>query len=175
MLQPWSFAVVVTGAANAALAELAATPEAAVNPLTIRFAPLVPGNIAYDACDCDGQLAFTILRIVPTVTYPIDASNSSIQGGCDAPAFFAECIASFSRCVPGMSNTGTAPSTAALFASALLFQGAQYGLRNGLTGFLCEEKRNYRIRDYRIGASIFPGPEGNCAAVEIPFSFLLSS
>lgn len=174
IVNPWAFAVVVTGAATAALATMAATPEAGINPATVRFCPLVPGNIAYDACDCHGQLAFTIQRIVPAVVYPQEGSNLPNLGGCQPPILFAECLASWSRCVPGMDNAGKAPTCGQLFAAALHFQGAQYGLRSGLETYFCAEKSAYRIRDFRIGASIFPGPDGNCASVELPFSFALT-
>lgn len=170
----WSFAVVVTGAATAALAMLAATPEAGVpDPLAVRFCPLVPGNIAWDKCDCSGQLAFTIQRIVPATVYPQEASALA-QGSCQPPVLFAECLGAWNRCVPGLTTLGSAPTCGQLLASGLLMQGAQYAIRRGLEEFLCAEKREYRIRDFRIGASIFPGPDGNCASVEIPFSFALT-
>lgn len=172
----WSFAIVVTGAAKAALAAMAATPEAGIlDPLAVRFCPLVPGNIAWDACDCAGQLAFTIQRIVPAVVYPQDASGIPNLGGCQPPILFAECLVGWNRCVPGLQNDGTAPTPDQLMASAFLFQGAAYGMRTGIESFLCEEKRNYRIRDFRIGTEIFPGPDGNCASVELPFSFALTN
>lgn len=175
MITAWSFANIVTGAAQATLTELVATPEAAVNPATVRFCPLVPGNIAWDACDCNGQLAFSIQRIVPTANYPADGSNLTTQGGCDPQGLMAECLASWNRCTPGMSEDGKAPPCPNLYASALLFQGAQFAMRNALITYLCGQKnaRPQGVFDYRVGAAVFPGPEGNCASVEIPFSFLL--
>lgn len=176
IVTPWAFAVVVTGAGTAALAMMAATPEAGIiDPLKVRFCPLVPGNIAWDACDCHGQLALTIQRIVPATVYPSDASNLPNLGGCQPPILFAECLIAWNRCTFGLKNDGTAPTCGELFSSALLFQGAAYAMRRGVDEFLCEEKRQYRIRDFRIGAEIFPGPDGNCASVEMPFSFALSN
>src|SRR5512146_2071700 len=137
MITAWSFAFIVTGAAQATLTELGLTPEAAVDVNAVRFCPLVPGSIAWDACDCSGQLAFSIQRIVPTSTYPIDASSLAIQGGCEPPGLMAECIASWSRCVPGMDAQGHAPRCPNLYASALLFQGAQFAMLKALTTYFC--------------------------------------
>lgn len=153
---------------------LGATPEAGVDPSKVRFAPLVPGNIAWDACDCFGQLAFTIQRIVPGTAFPVESSNLPNIGGCQPPILFAECLAGWNRCAPGMDDNGKAPTEGRLLASAFLFQGAAYAIRRGIEEFLCNEKTNYRIRDFRVGAAIFPGPDGNCASVEMPFAFALT-
>src|SRR5687768_12853178 len=172
---PWSFAVVVTGAAAATLAELGATPEAAVDVNAVRFCPLLHGNVAWDNCDCDGQLAFTILDIVPTSRYPLDGSNDSNQGGCQPAGLMAMCLAVWNRCIPGLQSNGAPPTPVQLYSSALLFQAAQYAMREGITSYLCAQKnaRPQGVIDYRVGRGTSTGPEGNCGSIEIPFSFLL--
>lgn len=175
MIGPWSFAVIVTGAAQATLAQLGATPEAGVDVNRVRFCPLVHGNIAWDNCDCGGQLAFSILEIVPTSRYPIDGSNESAQGGCEPPGLMALCLAVWNRCHPNLADAGTAPTCPQLYAAALLSQAAQYAMRTAITTYLCTQRssRPQGIFDFRVGRGAFTGPEGNCASVEIPFSFLL--
>jgi hypothetical protein len=48
-------------------------------------------------------------------------------------------------------------------------------MRNAITTYLCQQRnaRPQGVFDFRVGAASFPGPDGNCASVEIPFSFLL--
>lgn len=174
MILPYSFAVIVTGAGEAIQDELEDTPESGGVPAKMRLCFLVPGNIVYDDCKC-GQLALTILRIVPTDSYPIDASNSQVTSACGPQAEFAECLASISRCAPTLDNQGRAPSCDALETAALTLQGDRYAMDKALRCYLygLKQERPQRIFDYRVGAAVFPGPEGACMSVEIPFSFLL--
>lgn len=165
-----SFAVVVTGVGACIQEQLEATPESGGVPTGMRLCFLVPGNIAWDSCKC-GQLALTIVNVFPTVTFPQDSSSLPTRGKCGDTSLGVSVLASLTRCVPTMNSSGVPPSCAALMQAALIQQGDQFAMRNGIECCLYEMRRARTIVDFRVGAAIFPGPEGACGGVEIPFSF----
>jgi hypothetical protein len=166
-------AVIVTGIGICVLEELENTPESGGVPAKMRTCLLVPGNIAWDACDC-GQFAQTIQRDYPTVTFPADASDA-ITNGCMARARVVQVLASIIRCVPGMTGgvTPQPPTCAALQAAALVMQGDAYALLRGVECCLAELKKTYAITAYTVSGVNYVGPDGNCAGVELTYRFSL--
>jgi len=169
-------AVVVTGVGLCITNALADEPTSGGVPK--RVCLLVPGNIAWDACDCDGQLALTIQRIYPTRTFPTDASNEQLTGGCLGRPLAVQALASLVRCVPSLRAGSTSgvviPSCDALYDAALRQQGDAFALRRGVECCLDDMKRYQRlIFDFRVGGTSFVGPEGGCGGVELPFTFQL--
>lgn len=175
MIIPHSAAAIVTGVGLCVAEELDATPESGgglvANP-KMRVCYLVPGNIAWDGCNC-GQLALTIQNIFPSVVFPTPAEDDPTTSGCEVTQLAVRALVSITRCVPGPTNTGQPPTCASLLASALEQQGDAYAVRRAVACCLSEMKRTRRIWDWRIGSSNFVGPEGGCAGSELSFVFLL--
>lgn len=167
---PLSGFIVVTGVGTCIEQELINTPESGGVGAKMRKCYAVPGNIAWDSCDC-GQLAQSIQQKNPTRVFPTDASNEPLQGGCQSRSMMWIVVASLTRCIPGMKDSGAPPTPAQLFEAARIQAGDEFAMRAGIECCLAELKRAYRIADFRVGASVFPGPEGNCGGVEITYSF----
>lgn len=175
IISPMAFAVIVTGIGECVRQSLMTTPESGGIPAGMRMCLLVPGiEIAADSCKC-GQFAQAITRIQPTLTFPSDASNNVIQGGCGDRSMMATVNATLFRCVPGLTNAGNPPSCDSLLAAALIQAGDEYAVRRGIECCLSALKRNrpQSIIDYRVAGTDFIGPEGNCSGISITYSFQL--
>lgn len=166
MITPLTYAAVVTGVGTAILAELALVPAG----LPQRQCLLVPGaQLAWDNCDC-GQFVQGIQRINPTRTFPIDSSAEPTVA-CVDPSMMATVFASVQRCFPTINSQGKALPCTHFLAHAYEQQYDAYALwRGALTG-LCQAKTARLITAFKVGAQEFPGPEGNCKAVLITYSF----
>lgn len=171
MIEAWTAAVIVTGVGQCIIDELAATPESGGVPG--RACLLVPGAIAWDGCDCSGQLALSIIDNFPTQTFPTDASDQPVTGNCGPFALVFEVVVSLVRCVPGLDQSGRPPSCAKLLTSSLTQQGDAFAIRRAVSCCLRELKRTLVIQKYTVGRINFVGPEGNCGGVELIFKFEL--
>ena len=172
MIGAWTAAAIVTGVGQCIVEELEATPQSGGVPTNMRLCLLVPGNVAWDGCDC-GQLALTIMRQYPTQSFPIDASDIPLIGNCGPFGQVVEVLVSLMRCVPGLDQAGKPPKCDKLLSAALVQQGDAFAVRNGVLCCLRELKRTYTIQKYTVGAATFVGPEGNCGGVELIFRFEL--
>jgi len=175
IISPMAYAVIVTGVGQCVINSLNITPESGGVPTGMRQCLLVPGiEIAADSCKC-GQFAQAITRIQPTLTYPADASNNVIQGGCGDRSMMAIVNATIFRCVPGLTSAGNPPTCESLYQAALIQAGDEYAMRRGIECCLADMKssRPQRIIDYRVAGTDFIGPEGNCSGVSITYSFQL--
>lgn len=166
-------AVVVTGIGQCIVDELNATPESGGVPANMRIAYLVPGEIAWDSCEC-GQLALSIVRDFPTVTFPVDDSLNPVKGGCMTRTLGYEVTVSLTRCVPGPQKSGKPPTVESLYAAALVVEGDAWAVENGIACCLASLKNDRTILDYRYGGVRRVGPEGACAGVEATFYFQLA-
>lgn len=174
IISPFAYMVIVTGVGQCVVNSLATTPESGGVPEKMRLCLSVPGAIAADSCEC-GQFAQTITRIQPTLTFPVDASNSPILGGCGDRSMMAIVTATIFRCVPGLNSRGEPPTCDQLFAASLVQAGDEYAMRRGIECCLKDLKSvQRRILDYRVTGSDFIGPDGNCGGVSISYSFQLS-
>lgn len=174
MILPLTAAAIVTGVGECIITELQNTPESGGVPPKMRLCLLVPGNIAWDGCDC-GQLALTIQRTYPTQTFPVDASDQPVRGGCGpGGALIYEVLVSLTRCVPGLTGTPPMPPTCAkLLASALELQADAYAVRKAVNCCLGELQRLRTILKFSVGGTNFVGPEGGCGGSELAFRFEL--
>lgn len=174
-MQAWTAAAIVTGVGMCVVDELAATPESGALPQ--RIVLMTPGEIAWDGCDC-GQFAQSLQADYPSGIFPQDTSQQTQRnGGCKVSPVAYQVLATIARCVPGFTMVGQAvvpPTPAALLTAALQAEADAYALRNGVECCLANMKRTYRIMDYRVGRIDKVGPEGNCAAVALQYSFQLA-
>src|SRR5690606_3936094 len=74
---------------------------------------VVPGAIAWDACDC-GMLAVSIAQVYPSETFP-DPQAAPV-GACQAPWEVAEVVVQIIRCAPNAEGQSLYPTAAALDA-----------------------------------------------------------
>lgn len=175
MIESLTAAVIVTGVGQCVVDELNATPASGGVPIKMRVCYLVPGNIAWDSCEC-GQFAQTIQADYPTLNFPADASDTVLGvGGCPSGGLAFQVLASITRCVPGMSagTPPTPPTCAKLQQAALVMEGDAYALRRGVECCLETMRRDRRILKYAVGRINRVGPEGNCAGVELVYRFEL--
>ena len=170
MSAAWFAAAIVTGVGVCVVDELNATPESGGVPTKMRICYMVPGNMAWDSCEC-GQFAQSIQADYPSDRFPTDASNEPIRAPCGARSTGFQVIASIVRCVPGPQQNGAPPTCTSLLAAALVMEGDAYALRRGIECCLAEYKRTLQIADYRVGRANRVGPEGNCAGVELQYWF----
>lgn len=172
-------AAIVTGVGICVDQELDATAESGGGSMrnpNMRRCLLVPGNIAWDGCDC-GQLALTIQSIYPTSKFPGDASNESVTGGCAVGPRAVRALVSVTRCVPslqvGAGGQGIVPTCAELLPAAVIQAADAYAVDLAVRCCLATFKTNRVIWDYRVGGINFVGPDGACAGVEQTFIFQL--
>lgn len=175
MIEALTAAVIVTGVGMCVVEELQSTPESGGVPINMRVCLLVPGNIAWDACDC-GQFAQTIQSDYPTLTFPTDASDQVLGagGGCNDRPIVYQVLASIVRCVPGLDASGKPPSCAKLQPAAAIMVADAFVLRNAITCCLSDMQDAGTIDKFVVGRANYVGPEGNCAGVELSYKFELS-
>jgi hypothetical protein len=170
---PLTAAVIVTGVGICVIEELQNTPESGGFPDKMRICHLVPGNIAWDGCEC-GQFSQTIQRIYPTSHFPQDESELFVGvGGCNARPLVYQVLASIIRCVPGLGPDGKPPSCDKSLAAALMIQGDAYALRRGVECCLFDLQEQFQILKFSVSGISFVGPEGYCAGVELTYKFEL--
>ena len=174
MIEALTAAVIVTGVGMCVVEELQNTPESGGVPANMRVCLLVPGNIAWDGCDC-GQFAQTIQRDYPTLTFPVDASELVLGagGGCSSRPIAYQVLASIVRCVPGLEASGKPPSCAKLQTSASIMAADAFALRRAIECCLNDLQDDNVIEKFSVGAVSYVGPEGNCAGVELIYKFEL--
>jgi hypothetical protein len=164
-------AAIVTGAGQAVLDALVAEPLSGGVPAKMRTCLLVPGEIAWDGCDC-GQFAQSVIRDYPSLTFPQEAYLDN-RNACDPFARAVEVVASLTRCVPGMDSSGRPPTCDALRAAALIQQADALTMQGAIQCYLADLKRTYVITNYRIGGIQYVGPQGNCGGAEVRYLFAL--
>lgn len=147
---------VVTGIGECVRVELATTPAGEPDRVCLS----VPGQIAWDACDC-GQLALSVGQVYGSVVFPTPADGGS-ESACGTPLVVAPITVSITRCVPGPDDLGNPPSCDELLAAALILEQDRYAVRRAVACCL-RDMLDSQVIDYTVGASVTVGPEGLCA------------
>lgn len=174
MIEPLTAAVIITGVGMCVVEDLQATPQSGGVPPNMRVCLLVPGNIAWDACDC-GQFAQSVQFDYPTLTFPADASEQVLGAGagCNERPIVYQVLASIIRCVPGMTADKKPPSCGKLQTAAAIMLADGYVLRSAIECCLNDLQSNQLIEKFVVGRVSYVGPEGNCAGVELTYKFEL--
>lgn len=155
--------VAVTGALQCVYDALGDTEAGLPN----RFCPLVPGEIAWDECEC-GQLAGTIVDIYPSGNFP-QAINDTPQSKCGPPLIVVSASLSLVRCVPVPDNNGKGPTCDKLFAAAVTLEIDRFTARRALRCCLKGMYTRLEIANFTVGNAVSVGPEGMCAGFTMPF------
>ncbi len=122
---------------------------------------MVPGEIAWDACDCGGMLAVTVPRVFYSETFPEEA-DTVIGVRCQAPYEVAEFTVSVVRCAPQPNGAEAAPAAADLDAAAGLLLQDTTEVMDAVARALCSMHDGDDIADYLINPAESAGPEGAC-------------
>lgn len=137
-------------------AELTTTPQRS---------GVVPGQIAWDECDC-GLLAVSVGQIYLTETFPEPLSRR-VGNACDAPWEAAEIVVQVVRCAPNPDDPTFAPATAELDASAREVLTDAYEMMRALSLKLCEMNAARDIADFILRPLTAQGPAGGCVGNEV--------
>ncbi|MFJ8538182.1 hypothetical protein [Streptomyces sp. NPDC093591] len=146
---------------------VAATLEAAVYEAltdTPERHGVVPGAIAWDACDC-GMLAVSVAQVYPSEDFP--APQSTRLGTCDAPYEVAELVVQVIRCAPNAEGQSLYPTTEALDASARSVARDAYETLRAVSVRLCEMNDARDISDFLVRPQVTQGPQGGCVGSEL--------
>jgi hypothetical protein len=125
---------------------------------------VVPGAIAWDACDC-GMLAVSVAQVYPSETFP--SPQAAKVGACDAPYEVAELVVQIIRCAPNAEGQNLFPSTAALDASARSVARDAYETLRAVSIKLCEMSEVRDISDFMVRPQVTQGPSGGCVGTEL--------
>jgi hypothetical protein len=126
---------------------------------------VVPGAIAWDACDC-GLLAVSVGQIHPTEQFP-NPVQARVGNGCDAPWEAAEIIMQVVRCTPTVDDVGEPPTTGALDESAREILQDAYEMMRAVSTTLCEMNDAREISDFLMRPLTPQGPSGACGGNEL--------
>ncbi len=158
---------VVTGVATCIVTELAGTEGG----IPDRVCPLVPGEIAWDNCEC-GQLAQTITAITPTKIFPQPAIED--QSRCDSTMLMVNVTTSLVRCAPTINDNGENPTCDELFTAARILEEDRFVLRKAIRCCLADFTTSYVTHNFAIGPAVSVGPNGMCVGVDVTWQFTVS-
>lgn len=134
---------------------------------------VVPGAIAWDACDC-GLLAVNVARVYLSDAFPAQLV-SKVGTRCDAAWEVGEFVVQLIRCAPNPeSMENPAPTMAALDASAQEILTDAYELLRSVTETLCQLNDARSIVDFFVNPLTAQGPSGGCVGNELRFLVALA-
>lgn len=125
---------------------------------------VVPGAIAWDACDC-GMLAVSVAQVYPSEAFP-DPQTVKV-GNCDAPFEVAELVVQIIRCAPSPEGQDLWPTVAALDASAQQVARDAYEVAHAVAVELCEMHAAREVYDFLVRPQTSQGPAGGCVGTEL--------
>jgi len=126
---------------------------------------VVPGAIAWDACDC-GMLAVSVGQVYLSDTFP-EPMASVISPSCAAAWEAAELTVQLIRCAPSPGGQQLWPSTDRLEAAALVMAQDAAEILGTASRTMCELAEADQIVDHLIGTVDPQGPEGGCVGVQL--------
>lgn len=126
---------------------------------------VVPGAIAWDACDC-GLLAVSLNQVYLSDVFPDPISSlSGIR--CDAAYEVGEYVLQILRCAPQPQGENLAPTVAELDASAQETLRDLYELLRSISVELCQLEGAGSILSHVLRPATAQGPSGACTGWEL--------
>lgn len=125
---------------------------------------VVPGAIAWDACDC-GLLAVSLNQIFVSDNFPLQYTERA--NPCGGAWSVGEFVVQVLRCAPGPDGQSLSPTVAELEASALVVQVDAYELQSAVQSLLCGLLADGSIVDFMVNPLTAQGPSGGCVGNEI--------
>lgn len=132
---------------------------------------VVAGQVAWDECDC-GQLAQSITSVVPTSSPPTPATDTR-HTACGPGMVLVNVTLSLVRCVPTINENGIPPSCDVLDDAGVCLERDRHDARVGVSCYLRDLRRTYRVLEFGVGAATTVGPQGMCGGVELTYWFAL--
>lgn len=129
---------------------------------------VVPGEVAWDACDC-GQLTINNPSQFSSNNFPAPIIGGD-QTQCGAPLIASTFNVTALRCAPGPDRNGKPPSCTALQNAAQLLYQDKYYMRTALLCCLGEMQRTHVIEQFTVGTVTETGPRGACVGAEMLFT-----
>lgn len=161
---PTAFYTVAEALVTAVNTRLAATTAGSPERACV-----VPGQIAWDGCDC-GLLAATVERIYQSDAPP---GAAEIVPPCPPGMLGADILLQVVRCAPNPDDRGNPPSCAALDTAAQTVLTDAYELGRGVSCALADMADDDDIDSYLVRPATFLGPQGGCVGAEIRASVLI--
>ncbi len=132
---------------------------------------IVPGEVAWEECDCDGQLTLALQRLYASDEFPRASGPSGGTYPCDAAWLVCENIVTLIRCAPLPQGSETHVDCNVLDdVGKSIIQDAVV-LYSTITCTLASLKDAQDIMDYNVSDGLVLGPEGGCVGTQVIFSF----
>ncbi len=135
-----------------------------VAPHAINRVCIVPGEIAWDECDC-GQLVVSSQRRYPSSSFPTESIDSAAE--CGEPWIIMDIAVSLARCVPIPDENGNPPLCADLQAAAQQLERDKGMLRKAIGCCLDVAYNEHQIEAYELRDQIDTGPQGGCVETRL--------
>lgn len=134
--------------------------------LEIKRRCIVPGEIAWDECEC-GQLAIAEDRRFGSRIFPLEEQDRNAE--CGEPFLVVSLKVSLTRCVPGMDANAKSPSCAALQTAAQQLMRDKRNIRSAVMCCLSDiyDASGSVLMGFELGAQETVGPAGRCAGSEL--------
>ncbi|HEX9248497.1 MAG TPA: hypothetical protein VF856_03310 [Gemmatimonadaceae bacterium] len=127
---------------------------------------VVPGAIAWDDCDQCGLLALASARNFLSDQFPIELTVTTADQGA---VLCADMVVQIVRCAPEPQGGETAPSVAALEASAREVIADATAVMCATIDVLNALSTSGDIYDFMMRGQMFVGPAGACVGSELQF------
>lgn len=147
---------------------------AAVAGCTTQFgrASVVPGLIAWDACDC-GALYLMVNQTYDCETFPMQKVDADPSDGCGPLYDAAEFVMQVMACAPSPVGHSRATTVTVENTAAQTVRRDAYESREAVRAFLCAARDGRMIENYIIDTQIVQGPSGGCVGTEMRFRVAL--
>jgi hypothetical protein len=122
---------------------------------------MVPGEIAWDDCTCEGLLAVSLPRIFKADVFPSE-TEGPVGVSCHAPYEVGEYTVSVLRCVPNPEGQDMSPDAADLDISAGLLAQDMTEAMTAVHAYLCGLQRDDTIDAFMVTPAEAQGPSGAC-------------
>lgn len=136
---------------------------------------VVPGEIAWDDCQCD-MLAASVQRWGLSDNFPSDGftPGENRSTPCNIPWIVGQVVIQLIRCMPTPQGTEVAVPCSSLAAAAEQLVFDAYVILTNVLATLCDLQDRDVIVDYLIGEERSVGPQGDCGGVELTVSFAVN-
>lgn len=136
--------------------------------LAVDRATVVPGAIAWDACDC-GALYVSVGLLYPSENFPEQQTVRDMAQPCMAPYETGEIVLQIMRCAPQPQGQNLYPDAADEDIAAQVVRRDAYEVMQAITQLLCDLKDQDQIEDFIIDTQTAQGPGGGCVGTELRF------
>lgn len=171
IIVPLSYYSIVTGIGQCAVTEISATPAGAPGRVCLH----VPGEIAWDECDC-GSFTQSAGVLIPS-----DNSRDQIpvigdaNNGCGPRYLGIEVTALVLRCAPSPLGDNLAPTCTALDTASRQWHYDAFAMRHGIICCLQTLLTAGSIESFTVVSHVPVGPQGGCVGSQLVYRFWLEN